>query len=97
MTIEPPGFERALGTFRRAALEVPAYADFLRRNGVAAEGVQTPRDFASLPPVTKANYLRHYPLNMLAWRGDMTEAGTWFDELRIVREAHLLATRPALA
>jgi phenylacetate-CoA ligase len=77
MTIEPPGFERALGTFRRAALEVPAYADFLRRNGVTAEGVQTPRDFASLPPVTKANYLHHYPLNMLAWRGDMTEAGTW--------------------
>src|SRR5215470_116254 len=77
MTIEPPGFERALGTFRRAALEVPAYADFLRRNRVAAERVQTPRDFASVPPVTKANYLNHYPLNMLAWRGDMTEAGTW--------------------
>jgi phenylacetate-CoA ligase len=27
--------------------------------------------------VTKANYLHHYPLNMLASRGDMTEAGTW--------------------
>src|SRR5215831_11241787 len=77
MTTEPPGFERALATFRRAAREVPAYADFLRRNGVAAECVRTPRDFASVPPVTKANYLRHYPLNMLVWRGDMTEAGTW--------------------
>jgi phenylacetate-CoA ligase len=77
MTIEPAGFARALGTFRRAALEVPAYADFLRRNGVTAERVQTPRDFARVPPVTKANYLHHYPLNMLAWRGDITEAGTW--------------------
>ena len=27
--------------------------------------------------MTKANYLHYYPLNMLARRGDMTEAGTW--------------------
>ena len=74
---QPPGFRRALDTFRRAALEVPAYADFLRSNAVAAELVQTPQDFAGVPPVTKANYLHHYPLNMLAWRGDITEAGTW--------------------
>jgi phenylacetate-CoA ligase len=77
MTIEPPGFGRALGTFRSAALEVPAYADFLRRHGIAADRIRTPRDFAGVPPVTKANYLHHYPLNMLARHGDMTQAGTW--------------------
>lgn len=77
MTTQPPGFERALDTFRRAAFEVPAYKDFLRRNGVTAKRVQTPKDFARVPAVTKANYLNHYPLNMLAWRGDITEAGTW--------------------
>jgi len=72
-----PGFEHALDTFRRAALEVPAYEDFLRRNGVVAELVQTPQEFARVPPVTKANYLHHYPLNMLAWHGDIMAAGTW--------------------
>jgi phenylacetate-CoA ligase len=77
VTVEAPGFERARDAFRRAALEVPAYADFLRRNKVAAERIQTPQDFASVPPVTKANYLHHYPLNMLARRGDIVEVGTW--------------------
>jgi phenylacetate-CoA ligase len=77
VTAEPPGFGRARDVFRRAALEVPAYADFLRRNKIAAERIQTPQDFARVPPVTKANYLQHYPLNMLARRGDIAEAGTW--------------------
>ena len=77
MTAEPAGFGRARDAFRRAALEVPAYADFLRRNKVAAERIQTPQDFASVPPVTKANYLHHYPLNMLARHGDIAAAGTW--------------------
>ena len=76
-TVEPPGFERARDAFRRAALEVPAYADFLRRNKVAAERIRTAQDFARVPPVTKANYLHHYPLNMLARRGDIAAAGTW--------------------
>jgi phenylacetate-coenzyme A ligase PaaK-like adenylate-forming protein len=75
--LQPPGFGRALATFRRAALDVPAYGDFLRRNGVVADLVKTPADFARVPPVTKANYLHHYPLNMLAWGGDITAAGTW--------------------
>ena len=46
MRTQLPGFEHALDTFRRAALEVPAYEDFLRRNGVVAELVQTPQEFA---------------------------------------------------
>jgi phenylacetate-CoA ligase len=74
---EPPGFERARDAFRRAALEVPAYADFLRRHKVAPERIQTPPDFARVPPVTKANYLHHYPLNMLARGGEIVQAGTW--------------------
>ena len=74
---EPPGFARARDVFRRAALEVPAYADFLRRNKVVAEHIQTPQDFALVPPVTKANYLHYYPLNMLARDGDIVSAGVW--------------------
>jgi phenylacetate-CoA ligase len=77
VTLAPPGFDRALGTFQRAAVEVPAYADFLRRHQVAPDRIRTPSDFAALPPVTKANYLQQYPLNMLAPGGDIATAGTW--------------------
>jgi phenylacetate-CoA ligase len=74
---EPAGFERALDTFRRAAADVPAYQDFLHRNSVVAERIRTPQDFAAVPPVTKANYLHRYPLNMLAWGGDIAAADMW--------------------
>lgn len=74
---EPVGFERALGTFRRAATGVPAYKDFLRSRGVDAERIRTPQDFAAVPPVTKANYLHRYPLNTLAWGGDIAGADMW--------------------
>ncbi|MCC3313688.1 phenylacetate--CoA ligase family protein [Nocardia africana] len=72
-----PGFGRALETFRRAARQVPAYADFLARHGVDPAAVTTAEHFAALPPVTKENYLHHYPLPMLLWRGDASRAGTW--------------------
>jgi len=77
VTADPPGFGRARDAFRRAAREVPAYADFLRRGKIMAECISTPQDFARVPPVTKANYLHHYPLNMLARHGDIAAAGTW--------------------
>ncbi|MBF6189956.1 phenylacetate--CoA ligase family protein [Nocardia implantans] len=72
-----PGFERALDTFRRAAVHVPAYADFLARRGVEPANIRTVEDFAALPPMTKPDYLRHYPVNMLLWHGDVGAAGTW--------------------
>ncbi|MEU1994981.1 phenylacetate--CoA ligase family protein [Nocardia gamkensis] len=72
-----PGFGRALDTFRRAAIHVPAYADFLARRGIEPANIRTADDFAALPPMTKAEYLRHYPLRMLLWHGDVASAGTW--------------------
>jgi phenylacetate-CoA ligase len=72
-----PGFNRALETFHRAARYVPAYADFLAEHGIEAESIRTPDDFASVPAVTKANYLCRYPLHMMLWHGDIAEAGTW--------------------
>jgi phenylacetate-CoA ligase len=77
VTPRPPGFGRALATFQRAAREVPAYADFLRRHRMDPDRIRTPADFARVPPVTKANYLHHYPLNMLAPGGDIAAAGVW--------------------
>ncbi|KAF0845277.1 hypothetical protein [Nocardia caishijiensis] len=72
-----PGFIQALRVFRQAARDVPAYAKFLCDNGVDADAVRTPRDFAEVPPVTKDNYIRAYPPHELIAGGSITGAGTW--------------------
>ncbi|HEU4539210.1 MAG TPA: phenylacetate--CoA ligase family protein, partial [Polyangiaceae bacterium] len=54
--------ENALALFRRAAAEVPAYGEFLRERGVDPGAVRGPDDFGRLPLVTKADYVRRYPL-----------------------------------
>lgn len=60
---------RPLQLFRRAAREVPAYKDFLRKNRVPPEKIRTWADFGHVPPVTKENYLRAYPMEKLMWGG----------------------------
>ncbi len=60
-----------LALFHAAAARVPAYKDFLKKNGVRASSVKTLHDYASVPPVNKANYLRKYPLKDLCWDGTL--------------------------
>lgn len=72
-----PGFIQALDIFNRAALQVPAYAEFLSDHKIDASSIRTLDDFAAVPAMTKENYLRKYPLAMLMWHGDAAGAGTW--------------------
>ncbi|MEU2106366.1 hypothetical protein [Nocardia sp. NPDC019255] len=64
-----PGFQRALDLFHRAARSVPAYRAFLAGHGIDAAGIRTPREFAAVPPTTKANYLDRYSLQERTWEG----------------------------
>ncbi|MFG1921830.1 phenylacetate--CoA ligase family protein [Cryptosporangium sp. NPDC048952] len=48
--------------FHNAAEQVPAYGHFLDARGVDPDRVRTLDDFRSVPPVTKENYVRAYPL-----------------------------------
>ncbi|HSI21010.1 MAG TPA: phenylacetate--CoA ligase family protein [Verrucomicrobiae bacterium] len=68
----PAGFAEALATFQEAATRVPAYRDFLVKNSIDPEKVTTPEDFSVVPPVTKENYLKAYPLPDLLKDGDVT-------------------------
>lgn len=68
----PPGFAEALATFQEAATRVPAYKDFLKKHHIDPKKVKTAADFAMLPPVTKENYLRAYPLSDLLKDGNVT-------------------------
>lgn len=76
MTSTPtrPGFATALRVFRQAAATVPAYAKFLCDHGVDPDEVRTPADFGAVPPTTKDNYFRAYPIQELLRCG---AAGTW--------------------
>jgi phenylacetate-coenzyme A ligase PaaK-like adenylate-forming protein len=67
------GAAAAVRLFGQAAARVPAYARFLRDQGVDAGGVHTPEDLALVPPTTKSTYFDAYPLRDRMWDGD---AGT---------------------
>jgi phenylacetate-CoA ligase len=58
-----------LDLFHRVAATVPAYQDFLRRNGIDPSGVRTMADFRRLPLLNKEVYHRRYPLPDMCWDG----------------------------
>ncbi|HEX5394943.1 MAG TPA: hypothetical protein VFW52_01155 [Candidatus Saccharimonadales bacterium] len=68
------GQKKALATFHQAARRVPAYKDFLDKQAVNPKKIKNFGDFQHVPPVTKDNYLRQYPLDELMWDGSKFNA-----------------------
>ena len=62
---------RPLTLFHSAAERVPAYKDFLKKHKIRHEKIRTFKDFQLVPPVSKKNYLRQYPLEKLCWDGTL--------------------------
>ncbi|WP_246007725.1 hypothetical protein [Gordonia oryzae] len=61
----------------RARRKVPAYADFLRHNGIDP-GERIDADaFTRLPAMTKTGYITRYPQPTRYWDGQITEAEVW--------------------
>lgn len=75
-TLQRDGAYRALSLFHQMAARVPAYKDFLASNKFDPESVRSPKDFHTIPPVDKNNYLRAYPHEMLCWDGSFP-SGQW--------------------
>lgn len=63
--------KRALTLFHKAASNVPAYKDFLKKNKMPPGMIKTFKDFQSVPVMNKENYLRQYPLKELSWDGHL--------------------------
>lgn len=64
--------KRPLALFHEAARRVPAYKDFLKKNKVNPAKIKTFDDFQLfVPPVSKKDYLRQYPLSELCWDGSL--------------------------
>lgn len=63
-----------LSLFHEAATRVPAYKDFLKKNGIKPRTIKTFEDFQSVPQTSKASYLRAYPMKELCWDGTLNKA-----------------------
>lgn len=64
------GARKAFALCKTGAKNVPAYAHFLRKNGVHIESM-TLKDFPKIPITTKENYIQAYSLKERSWNGDM--------------------------
>ncbi|MBI2643995.1 MAG: phenylacetate--CoA ligase family protein [Candidatus Wildermuthbacteria bacterium] len=64
---------RALDLFHRAANQVPAYKDFLSKHGINPKKIKNWQDFQLVPPTSKADYLRQYPIEKLHWNGSIAK------------------------
>lgn len=58
-----------LALFQRAAAQVPAYGEFLRKNAVSPSHVTSLAAFSQLPLQTKSDYMRAYPLAQRCYGG----------------------------
>lgn len=63
--------QRSLALFHRAAVDVPAYKDFLHKHKIDHARIIKYSDLSLVPHVTKNNYLRHYSLPELTWGGSL--------------------------
>lgn len=66
---EQEGQKRALRIFHEAAERVPAYKDFLRKNGIQSDRIRSAEDFKLIPTTDKKNYLNMYEASDLCWDG----------------------------
>lgn len=64
------GDKAALNLFHGVAEQVPAYKDFLEKNGVRAEKIKTIENFKNIPTLDKINYLKAYSLEELFFDGN---------------------------
>lgn len=62
---------QSLALFHEAADRVPAYKDFLQKNNIDPNKIKTWADFQSVPPMSKKDYLKQYPLEQLCWDGSL--------------------------
>lgn len=67
------GEKMALNLFHRAAEDVPAYKDYLKKHKIDHKEIKTYEDFKKVPVTTKNDYLKAYPLDKLTWNGNMND------------------------
>ena len=65
------GEKMAMRLFKEMSERVPAYKNFLKKHGVSPKQIKSIADFYKIPPISKENYLKKYPLEKLCWDGSL--------------------------
>ncbi|MCA9371814.1 hypothetical protein KC726_02855 [Candidatus Woesebacteria bacterium] len=65
--------KNALSLFHAAAKRVPAYKDFLHKNGIQPATITTIEDFCHVPVTTKENYIIQYDIKSRTWDGSFKD------------------------
>lgn len=68
------GSQKSIKLFKQAAEYVPAYKDFLKKNGVNPNEINSLEDFQSVPQTDKSNYISQYEINELCWNGTLDDS-----------------------
>lgn len=68
------GQKKAIDLFHKAAISVPAYKDFLKKNKIDHKKVKTIFDFQKIPITDNKNYIDVYPLEERCWDGNLPES-----------------------
>ncbi len=63
--------KKVLALFSRAAQEIPAYQDFLKKNHFNPKSVQSFSDYPKVPLTTKENYIDQYPAEDRCFEGTL--------------------------
>ena len=65
------GEQATLQLFHQMSERVPAYQDYLAKEGISPQKIRSVADLQVVPPVDKDNYLRQYSLTDLCWDGEL--------------------------
>lgn len=66
--------QKALALFQRAAVEVPAYKDFLKKNKIVVSSIKTAADLKNIPLTTKENYIQEYDIEKRCFGGTIANS-----------------------
>ena len=73
-TLRKTSKEKALQLFHKAAVQIPAYKDFLKLHKINPSTIKTFGDFSKVPATTKENYIEAYPLHLRVWNSKVTHS-----------------------
>lgn len=69
--IQQEGENNALQIFHEAAIRIPAYKDFLKRNKINPAKIKTISEFQQIPSTDLNNYIRAYDMKDKIWDGNL--------------------------
>lgn len=72
---EKEGNEFSITLLKKMIRQVPAYRDFLKKNGINRKNVLV--NFSKIPAISKRNYFDRYSITDVSWNGNLNRISTY--------------------